>query len=95
MERLQVKATELVNDERVRATRFEFKPGAETGWHIHEYDYLITAITICTMQIEEPGGVTRDVTVARGETYRRHKGVKHNVINNGSSEMIFVEVEIK
>ena len=26
-----------VDDERVRITRYDFAPGAETGWHRHQY----------------------------------------------------------
>ena len=29
-------ATVLVDDDRVRVTRFDFEPGQETGWHVHE-----------------------------------------------------------
>ena len=88
-------ATQLIDDARVRVTRFDFAPGAQTGWHEHGFDYVITAITACTMQLEEPGGTTRDVTIAAGDAYRREKGVKHNVINGGTSPMSFVEVELK
>ena len=40
-------ATTLVDDARVRVTRFDFAPGAETGWHRHGFDYVITAVTDC------------------------------------------------
>ena len=88
-------ATQLVDDDRVRVTRFDFAPGAETGWHVHGYDYVITAITDCHMRLEEPGGGTREVIVRAGEAYRRDKGVEHNVINAGDAPMAFVEVELK
>jgi quercetin dioxygenase-like cupin family protein len=88
-------ATRLVDDDRVRVTRFDFAPGAQTGWHEHGYDYVITAVTDCTMHLEEPGGGTRKVTVSAGDAYRREKGIKHNVINGGDSQMSFVEVELK
>lgn len=88
-------ATLLVDDDRVRVARFDFAPGAETGWHRHGHDYVITAITDCPMRIEEPGGGTRQVLVAAGTAYRRDKGVEHNVINDGAEPMSFVEVELK
>jgi quercetin dioxygenase-like cupin family protein len=31
-------ATQLVADDRVIVTRFDFAPGAETGWHRHGHD---------------------------------------------------------
>ncbi len=88
-------ATQLVDDDRVRVTRFDFAPGAQTGWHEHGYDYVITAVTDCQMHLEDPDGQTRDVLVPAGAAYRRDAGVQHNVINGGTEPMIFVEVEIK
>lgn len=88
-------ATILIDDTRVRVTRFDFAPGAETGWHRHGHDYVITAITDCLMLLEEPGGAARRVTVPAGTAYRRAEGVEHNVINDGATVMSFVEVELK
>ena len=91
----QANAETLIDDERVRVTRFTFQPGDETGWHTHGFDYVITALTDCQMKLELPGGETRDVLVPAGDCYRRDAGVEHNVINGGASEMRFVEVELK
>ena len=88
-------ATILVDDTRVRVTRFDFAPGAETGWHRHGHDDVITAITACPMRLEEPGGEVRQVLVPAGTAYRRSEGVEHNVVNDGASPMSFVEVELK
>jgi quercetin dioxygenase-like cupin family protein len=88
-------ATLLVDDDRVRVTRFEFAPGAETGWHRHGMDYVITAVTDCHMLLEEPGGGTRKVLVPAGTAYRKLEGVEHNVVNDGALAMIFVETELK
>ena len=87
--------TVMVDDALVRVARFEFEPGAETGWHRHGHDYVITAITDCPMLIEEPGGGSRSVLVPAGTSYRRDRGVEHNVINDGDVVMCFVEVELK
>lgn len=95
MTRTLAVATGLVEDARVRVTRFDFAPGAETGWHRHGMDYVITAITDCQMQLEEPGGGTRQVMVPSGTAYVRAAGVEHNVINAGTQAMSFVEVELK
>ena len=95
MTRATCTATVLVDDDRVRVTRFDFPPGAETGWHRHGHDYVITAVTDCTMRLEEPGGGGRQVLVPAGTAYRRSEGVEHNVINDGPVPMSFVEVELK
>lgn len=88
-------ATQLIDDKKVRVTRFDFEPGAQTGWHTHGFDYVITPVTDCTMRLEEPGGQSRIVELPAGQAYRRDKGVEHNVINAGDQPMSFVEVEIK
>lgn len=88
-------ATELVDDARVRVTRFEFAPGAETGWHIHGMDYVITAVTDCEMLLELPGGETATAAIKAGEAYSREKGCEHNVINSGAAPMVFIETELK
>ena len=88
-------ATVLVDDARVRVTRFDFAPGAETGWHRHGHDYVITAITDCPMRIEAKDVADRQVLVPAGSAYRRDEGVEHNVINDGAVAMSFVEVELK
>ena len=95
MTREPATATTLVDDDRVRVTRFDFAPGAETGWHVHGHDYVVTPVTECIMLLEEPGGATRSVTMAAGDAYRRPVGVEHNVINAGTKTMSFVEVELK
>lgn len=89
------KATEMIDDTRVRVTRFDFAPGQATGWHVHGFDYVITALTDCNMRLELPGGEVKEVTVPAGDCYRRAKGVEHNVINAGPLSMSFVEVELK
>ncbi len=95
MQRPACTATMMIDDDRVRVTRFDFAPGEETGWHRHGFDYVITAVTDCRMLLEEPGGGTREVTVPAGTAYRRAAGVEHNVVNAGSGSMCFVEVELK
>ena len=95
MTRDQATATKLIDDERVRVTRFDFEPGAETGWHRHEMDYVITTLTDCRMLLEEPGGETRETLIPAGTVYRRNEGVEHNVINGGDKPMSFVETELK
>lgn len=87
-------ATVLVEDAQVRVTRFDFAPGAETGWHRHGHDYVITALTDCDMELEDPDGTRRRVMVPAGTAYRRMAGVEHNVINAGTEEMRFVEMEL-
>lgn len=93
--REQAVATQMIDDARIRVTRFDFEPGAETGWHKHGFDYVITALTACQMTLEEPGDITRMTQINAGDCYRREAGVEHNVINSGDAPMSFVELELK
>jgi len=91
----EAKADTLIDDDRVRVTRFDVQPGDETGWHTHGMDYVLTAFTDCPMRLEEPGRTTREVMVPVGTVYRRDKGVEQNVINGGDVPMTFIETELK
>lgn len=88
-------ATQLIDNDRTRVTRFDFEPGQQTGWHTHGMDYVITALTDCSMRLELPGGEIAENNVAAGSVYSRSEGVEHNVINGGDVPMSFIEVELK
>ena len=88
-------STLLVENERVRVTRFDFGPNQETGWHIHEYDYVITAITDCFMMLQNPDGTEAESEVTAGNAYMKDAGVHHNVINTSDKKMSFIEIEFK
>jgi mannose-6-phosphate isomerase-like protein (cupin superfamily) len=95
MERPRATHEVLVDDARVRVTRWDFAPGAETGWHRHGMDYVVTTLTPCVFLLEEPDGCSRRVDLPAGATYRRDEGVEHNVVNGGTEPMSFVETELK
>jgi mannose-6-phosphate isomerase-like protein (cupin superfamily) len=87
--------TVMVDNDRVRVTEWVFAPGAATGWHVHEMDYVITPVTSQPVDlVDGEGGVTRAEMVA-GRSYFREAGVAHDVINAGDGELRFVETELK
>lgn len=86
--------TVQVDNDTVRVTEWRFAPGAETGWHRHEHDYVVVPVTDGTLHLETPDGpITADLKL--GHSYSRPIGVEHNVINAGARELVFIEVEIK
>ena len=88
-------ATTLIcEDGRARVTRYDFNPGAETGWHVHHLAYVVVPLTDCEFLIEAKAGETR-VSQKAGTAYSREKGVEHNVVNGGDRPMSFVEIELK
>ena len=93
--RSKCSSTLLVEDKKVRVTRFDFESDQETGWHIHKYDYVITAITDCVMMLENPDGTKTTLEVSSGTVYSRDAGIHHNVINVSEQKMSFIEIELK
>jgi beta-alanine degradation protein BauB len=91
---VQATAAVQVDNERVRVTAWRFAPGAQTGHHVHAYDYVVVPLTSGTLRLEEPGRI-REVQLAAGVAYARSAGVAHNVINANSYEFGFVEIELK
>ncbi len=88
-------ATVQVEDSNVRVTRWDFSPGAETGWHRHGLAYVVVPVTDGTLLLELPGGETASATLTAGVAYSRLAGVEHNVVNAGDAPLSFVETELK
>jgi len=87
--------TVQVNNERTRITRWQFPAGAETGMHVHEYDYCVVPMSDGMLKIVTPDGVENVATLKAGESYFRQAGVHHNVINANDLDYSFVEIEFK
>jgi quercetin dioxygenase-like cupin family protein len=86
--------TVQVDNERVRVTLWRFGPGAATGWHRHEYDYVIVPLTTGGLLLKEPAG-ERTAPLQTGVPYFREAGVEHDVINANDHDFAFIEVELK
>ena len=94
MSRAAAVATRQLENDRVIVTEWRFAPGAETGWHRHEYDYVVCPMVDGTLLLEtNDGNLTAELK--KGQTYFRNVGVEHNVINDSDSEMVFVEIEMR
>jgi quercetin dioxygenase-like cupin family protein len=94
MSRRSAVATVQVENERLRVTEWRFQPGAETGYHRHDMDYVVVPITSGTLLLETPEGDVRSPLIV-GKSYARLAGVEHNVINDNDHEFVFIEIELK
>ena len=83
-----------VDNDRVRATRWDFAPCAKTGFHRHEYDCVIVPVLDGALGLSGPQGSTRAALVA-GVRYFRQAGVERDVENVNPNPFAFVEVEPK
>lgn len=77
-----------------RVTKWHFAPGASTGYHRHEYDYVVVPLTSGRLALSGPDGETVAELVA-GRSYFRRAGVEHDVTNVNTHEFAFVEIEFK
>ncbi|MBX9632203.1 MAG: cupin domain-containing protein [Burkholderiales bacterium] len=91
---LAAKPTLQIDNDRVRVTEWRFAPGAATGWHRHEMDYVVVPMLDGKLRLVEPEG-TREVDLKAGVPYTRKAGVEHDVINANTYEYAFIEVELK
>ncbi len=92
--RAQVVATRCVDEPHVRVTEYRFAPGAETGWHRHEYDYVVVPLHTGKLQLDQPDGTSRLAELTTHLPYQRRAGVEHNVINVNTFEFAFLEIEL-
>jgi beta-alanine degradation protein BauB len=86
--------TVQIDDQQVKVTEWRFPPGGQTGWHRHAMYYVVVPQTTGALLLETANGpVTSQLTA--GIAYARPVGIEHNVINPGSTEFVFVEIELK
>ena len=86
--------TQLQDDEVARITRWDFEPGAATGWHTHGWPYFIVFLTDAILRIHD-GEKVDNLPMSAGHSYMRPAGVSHDVMNGGDKPMAFVEIEVK
>ena len=91
----EAKPTVFIDNERVRVTEWRFAPGAATGWHRHDYDYVVVPMLDGKLRIVTAGGKETIAELKQGVPYFRNVGVEHDVINANDYEFAFVEVEMK
>jgi beta-alanine degradation protein BauB len=82
------------DDEVVRITRWDFAPGAATGWHEHAWPYFVTMIVAGTLRIND-GHSEKEVALGAGQAYMRPAGIQHDVANASAHAIAFVEIEVK
>ncbi len=87
--------TEFINNDRARVTEWRFKKrGDNTGWHRHEYDYVVVPMFDGNLEIQTEGNNRTTGKMKSGVPYFREAGVEHDVINANDFECAFVEIEL-
>ncbi len=87
--------TVLINNDTVRVTEWRFpKRGDRTGWHRHEYDYVVVPLFDGVLEIDVGKGEQVRAELRNGVPYYRDLGVEHDVISGNDFECAFIEVEV-
>jgi quercetin dioxygenase-like cupin family protein len=85
--------TVQIETREVRVTEWRLPPGSATGQHRHAHDYVVVpmtsgTLTIVTAKSRGPSPITA------GQAYFRKAGAEHDVLNETSREIVFVEIEL-
>lgn len=89
-------STTAIDEDRVRVTTWTFPIiGDATGFHRHQYDYVIVPVSGGTLTVYEQDGTTHTLTQQPGMPYVGASGTAHNVVNESASPITFVEIELK
>ncbi len=85
-----------IDNDRTRVTEWHFaKRGDSTGWHRHEYDYVIVPLRDAVLSIQGPDGEVNEAPLTSGVPYFREAGVEHDVISANDFPFSFMEIEFK
>ncbi len=84
----------LIDNEQTRVTRWFFEEaGSATGWHRHEFDYVVIPLFNGFLGMKNAKGEATKVQLSKGVPYFRRAGVEHDVINVNDFPCSFLEIE--
>ena len=87
--------TVLIENERVRTTEWCVPArGDNTGWHRHEYDYVVIPMQDGALDITGSDGAVSRSALQAGVPYFRAAGVEHDVASANDFPFRFIEVEL-
>jgi quercetin dioxygenase-like cupin family protein len=92
---MQAKPTVFIDNDRTRVTEWRFAPGASTGWHRHEFDYVVVPMLDGKLSLSTGENESQVAELSAGVPYFRLVGVEHDVTNVNDFEYAFIEIEFK
>jgi quercetin dioxygenase-like cupin family protein len=90
----RAQATVLVENEKVKVSEWRFRAGAATGYHRHEYDYVVVPLHTGSLTMLSDTGDRTEASLTVGAPYYRDAGVEHDVLYEGEGEFAFIEIEL-
>ncbi|MBT3399328.1 MAG: cupin [Rhodospirillaceae bacterium] len=87
--------TVVMEDDSMIVTHWVFKPGEQTGWHLHDRDYMPIQLSTGRLLFEFPDGTSREVDYVPNTSSHVAAPVEHNAINIGDVDIVALEIEFK
>jgi quercetin dioxygenase-like cupin family protein len=85
----------LLDDDKTCITLFTIKPGEQTGWHRHEFDYVAVQQSTGRLHLDYADGSVREIDYTPGVALAVSAPVEHNAINVGDVDIVALEIEYK
>jgi mannose-6-phosphate isomerase-like protein (cupin superfamily) len=85
----------LHEDDKTKITHWVIKPGEQTGWHRHEFDYVAVQQSTGRLHFDHADGSTREVDYTPGVAKAVAAPVEHNATNVGDVDIVVMEIEYK
>lgn len=85
----------LVDDDRTRITQWVIAPGEQTGWHLHDYDYVTIQQSTGVLHLKYADGSEKTIDYEPGVTRMNRAPVEHNATNIGDVDIRVLEIEYK
>ena len=87
--------TILFEDKKTKITLWRFNPGAETGWHEHDVDYVTIQKSGGRLKLESDTGEVRFVDYEMDRAASYTAPICHNATNVSDEEVRVIEIEYK
>lgn len=87
--------TIIMDNDRTRITKWVIKPGQQTGWHLHDFDYVTIQESEGTLYLEHSDGTERTIEYVPGKAATITAPIEHNAINVGDVDIMVTEIEYK
>ncbi|MEE2746643.1 MAG: hypothetical protein VX617_07155 [Pseudomonadota bacterium] len=87
----------LIDNDTTRITFHQIRPGQQSGWHRHQYDYVGYHFQSSDVRVELVDGSTGSIKsdAEKATFYSVGDGLEHNVTVVGDSDLIALEIEFK
>ena len=87
----------LLDNDTTKITFHRIRPGEQSGWHLHDKNYVGYHIEAAKLRYERSDGSLGEIKSETGKAvyYDVGDGFEHNVTNVGDTDMVALEIEYK